>query len=96
MVLFKKRVDDYISKIALLIAIALFLLAFWGVFYFIIRFLEVGSYSAPQEVKPQNNQITIDGDGGINQYIQERSQKRQKALTPLFLKEGEKDPFSLP
>jgi len=91
-----RRAKNCTPKLAMLAAVILFLLAFWGTFYFLTRFWEIGRYSVPQEAKTPGNEEKVDADGKIRQYLEERSQKRQRAAMPLILGAGERDPFALP
>ncbi len=65
---------------AFLVFVAILLLAFWGIFYFGIRFLNVGSSLSEINSNDQNQKVIleIDKGGEITKMIQIRAENRKK------------------
>lgn len=78
--LFFNRTRSCAPKAAILVVIAAMLLAFWGVFYFGVRFLRVASPPEETVVSDQNQKVLleIDKDGEIEKMIKTREENRGK------------------
>ena len=92
-----ETIKKWTPRVASAVIIIFSFLVFGGIVNFVVKYLGIGEYfSVPPVDETVSTNSIKERNARMNEFLKERTQKRQNASTSQVLGEGEKDPFNLP
>jgi len=92
-----ETIKKWTPRAASAVIIIFSFLVFGGIVNFVMKYLGIGEYfSVPSANEAASADSIKERNTRMNEFLKERTQKRQDASMPRTLGEGEKDPFNLP